>query len=270
MARARTAGPRDARAIEGAALAFAIATLAQALGVLDAAGVRILVAAPVSLAIGAALGHWRVAPLRWLAGLVLLATAIGAFTPVSWHFARRLVRDDTVALARTDAILVFSNVVTRDGLVAGEGVDRLLHGLALRRERPTVPLVVSIVRDPERTLRSSLADQRALAELAGGPPPIAIDSVYSTHDEAIRFADTARARGWKRVVAITSPMHSRRACATVARQGLAVTCSVAPWRLASLPPASPGERLWVTRRLVYESFAWAQYAALGWAAWNGR
>lgn len=270
MARSRVAGPRDARAIEGAALALVAVLLAQAIGVLDVVGLRLVVLAPASVAIGAALGHWRIAPLRWLAGAVALVAAIGTFTPASWLFARRLVRDDGAPPARVDAILVFSGSVTGDGLMTGEGLDRLLHGLALRRRRPTLPLVVSVVRDPERTIRSSLADQRALAELAGGPPPIAIDSVYSTHDEAIRFADAARARGWRRVIAVTSPMHSRRACATVARQGLAVTCSVAPWRVASLPPASPGERLWVTRRLVYESAAWAQYAALGWAAWDGR
>lgn len=269
MARGRAARPRDARAIEGAALGLVVACLSQAIGVMDAAGLRVVIAAPVALALGAALGHWRVAPLRWLAGALLLVTAIGAYTPVSWSLARRLVRDDTVVLARTDAILVFSAVATRDGLVAAEGIDRLLHGLALRKPRPTLPLLVSIVRDGERAVRGTLADQRALAELAGGTPPIAIDSVGATHDEAIRFADTARARGWRRVVAVTSPMHSRRACATVARQGLAVTCSVAPWRAASLPPTAPGERLLVTRRLVYEAFAWAQYAALGWAAWDG-
>ena len=270
MAAAR-AGRRDDRAVEGAALAVATMLVLRGFGVDQTLGVTHLVGVPIAGALGALLGHYRIAPLRWLAGAVGVVAAVAAFTPAAWTIGRRLVRDERPDLTRADAIVVFSNAATRDGLVANEGLDRLLHALALRARRPTLPLLLSVVRvDESRTHRSTQADQRALVALAGGGPVHFVDDVYSTHDEAVVFADTARARRWRRVVAITSPFHTRRACATLARQGLEVTCVAAPWRAASLPPRTAGEHVIVARRLVYEATAWTQYAALGWAAWSGR
>ena len=73
---------------------------------------------------------------------------------------------------------------------------------------------------------------------------------------------------WKRVAVVTSPMHSRRACATVEGTGLAVTCVVAPWRPAAWPARTAGDRIVVMQRLVYETLAWAQYRVSGWATWG--
>jgi hypothetical protein len=63
-------------------------------------------------------------------------------------------------------------------------------------------------------------------------------------------------------------MHTRRACATVEALGLPVTCIAAPWRVAGLPARTPGDRLLLMKRLVYESLAWVQYIVTGWASWS--
>jgi uncharacterized SAM-binding protein YcdF (DUF218 family) len=47
----------------------------------------------------------------------------------------------------------------------------------------------------------------------------------NTHDEAVSLARTCRDRGWKQVIVVTSPYHSRRACAAVEHEGLSVVCS---------------------------------------------
>lgn len=270
MATARR-GPLDRRAIEGAALGAATILLLREFDVPSTLGIKDLVVVPVVTALGALVGHWRVTPLRWLAGALGLCAFVAAATPLAWRIGQRFVRDERADVARADAIVVFSNASTRDGRVAGEGLDRLLHALALRDRRPALPLLLSVVRyRDDRRWRSTQADQRALAALAGPGPLVFVDDVASTHDEALAFGDSARARKWRRVIAITSPFHTRRACATLARQGLDVTCVAAPWRLASLPPATAAERVLVTRRVLYETAAWTQYAALGWAGWRDR
>jgi uncharacterized SAM-binding protein YcdF (DUF218 family) len=47
----------------------------------------------------------------------------------------------------------------------------------------------------------------------------------NTRDEALSLARICRERGWKRVIVVTSPYHSRRACAAVEHEGIPVVCS---------------------------------------------
>jgi hypothetical protein len=140
----------------------------------------------------------------------------------------------------------------------------------LRAKRPSLPLLVSIVRSTDtRAGVSSEADQRALISLVPASGQVEwIDSVYSTRDEAVRLSRRAFGAHWKRVAAITSPMHTRRACATLEALGLAVTCIAAPWRPAGWPARTASDRLAVMQRLTYEALAWAEYRVTGWASWN--
>ena len=39
------------------------------------------------------------------------------------------------------------------------------------------------------------------------------------------LARVCRNRGWKRVIVVTSPYHSRRACAALEHEGLSMVCS---------------------------------------------
>lgn len=256
--------------LHGALLALLIFATAAILGVPSAIGFERPLAMPMAFVLGALLGHWFVRPM--FIGLCVLMTvaAIGIWSPVVPRMARPFVRNDAVNLETIDAIFVFSNSVNSHGLVAGEGVDRLLTGIALRAQRPALPLIVSIVRSTDRQNGiSSTADQRALIDLVPAAGPVEwIDSVYSTRDEAVRLTRKAFLQRWKRVAVVTSPMHTRRACATVEALGLAVTCVAAPWRRAGWPARTAGDRLVLMQRLVYESLAWVQYRVSGWANWS--
>lgn len=256
--------------MHGAVLALLILYLATLLGLSSALGVDRPVTMPIVLMIGLLLGRWFRRSMSVVAGLLLLAVMAGIWSPFVPRLARPFVRSDPVALERVNAVFVFSNGTSSRGLVNGEGIDRLLAGIALRARRPSLPLIVSIVRPDEKlTGVSSRADQQSLIALVPANGGIEwIDSVQSTRDEAVRLARRAFQARWSRVAVVTSPMHTRRACATVESLGLAVTCVAAPWREASWPATTSGDRMIVMRRLVYETLAWAQYRLTGWANWS--
>jgi uncharacterized SAM-binding protein YcdF (DUF218 family) len=239
------------------------------IGLPEAIGVNRTLAIPAMIVIGLLLGSWA---LRWMyiaLAVLMTVAAIGIWSPLVPRLAAPFMRSDTPNLANVDAVFVFSGRVTSRGLVSGEAIDRLLTGIALRAKRPELPLIVSALRLPDRPLLSSMPDQRFLIGLVPAAGSVEwIDSVASTRDEAVRLSRRAFQARWKRVALVTSPMHTRRACATVEALGLDVTCVMAPWRVAGWPARTPGDRMILMQRLVYESLAWAQYRITGWASWS--
>lgn len=255
--------------LHGAILALLILGATTLLGLASAMNFDRPMAIPIAIAIGALLGRWLLKPIAWIALVCCALVAIGLWTSIVPSLAAPFVRNDPVNLANVDAVFVFSNSVNSRGLVTGEGIDRLLTGIALRAKRPELPLIVSVVKSTTRGPGiSSLADQQAMIAMvpASGPVEI-IDSVYSTRDEAVRLSRRAFLARWKRVAVVTSPMHTRRACATVESLGLAVTCVAAPWRVAGWPARTASDRRVIMQRLTYETLAWAQYRLSGWASW---
>ncbi len=255
--------------LHGAVLALLILGAATLLGLATALNFDRPLAIPLAIAIGALLGGWLLRPIAWIALVLCGLVAIGLWTSIVPSLATPFVRNDPVNLANVDAVFVFSSSVNSRGLVTGEGIDRLLTGIALRAKRPELPLIVSVVKSTTRGPGiSSLADQQAMIAMvpASGPVEI-IDSVYSTRDEAVRLSRRAFLARWKRVAVVTSPMHTRRACATLESLGLAVTCVAAPWRVAGWPARTASDRRVVMQRLTYETLAWAQYRLSGWASW---
>ena len=255
--------------MQGAILMLLILATGWVIGLPEAIGVNRTLAIPAMIVIGLLLGSWA---LRWMyiaLALLMTVAAIGIWSPLVPQLAAPFVRSDAPNLANVDAVFVFSGRVTSRGLVSGEAIDRLLTGIALRAKRPELPLIVSVQRSPDRPMLSSMPDQRSLIGLVPAAGPVEwIDSVASTRDEAVRLSRRAFQARWKRVALVTSPMHTRRACATVEAMGLAVTCVMAPWRVAGWPPRTASDRIFLMRRLLYESLAWAQYRITGWASWS--
>ncbi len=102
---------------------------------------------------------------------------------------------------------------------------------------------------------------------------IALGGHADTHDEALAVQALAQARGWHRVLLVTSANHLRRATATFRYTGLEVTpvpCNFltsvstgdTPWR-----PAVPGTDgfskvgVW-----LHEQVGWLMYSRRGWLA----
>jgi uncharacterized SAM-binding protein YcdF (DUF218 family) len=217
--------------------------------------------------LGALIGSTRLRPLVWVpAGVIATLCIIVSYTPVASALSRHYVRADPIPVT-VGAIAVLSAGITADGLMRSETLDRLLTGLSLSR-RGLAP--VMLVSREGRLLRgrqaSDSADLSALLALVGPPTRVIfVDSVVTTRTEAIRMSSIARANRWQTLAVVTSPLHTRRACATFEAVGVRVVCVPAVIREGGLYQGANAEmRLRVFRAWLYETFATASYKSRGW------
>jgi uncharacterized SAM-binding protein YcdF (DUF218 family) len=181
-------------------------------------GDRTYLVPPVA-ALGALL--W-LTPLRRLAGvtvalLALLWLAV-AFTPMTSWLAEGLVRRDPIEAA--DAVFVFASRVQEDGDPTTDAMSRLLKGVELVAADRAPRLLVSEVAPPAGPY-APLA-RAWLDAFARRGEVFSVGRIVNTHEEAVAVAKMCRERGWRRVLAVTSPTHSRRAAAALEKEGLVV------------------------------------------------
>ncbi len=217
--------------------------------------------------IGGTVGATRVRGLLWIgAGLLAVLCVLIAYTPLVRVAARPLVRTDPIP-QHLDAIAALSAGVTPDGLTRSESLDRLMSAIELERQGVAQTLMVSRERAPlgKGTVTDS-ADLARIASLTGTTPSILfVDSIFTTRTEALRMKKIADDRGWRRIAVVTSPMHSRRACATFEAVGFQVVCAPAALRGSGMDPHStPEDRFRGFRSWLYETFATDSYRRRGW------
>ena len=217
--------------------------------------------------LGAVLGVTRLRPLLWIgAGILALLCIIIGYTPLVTMLSAPLIRRDSIP-AHVDAVAVLSMGLTPDGLMRSETLDRYLTGLTLARNKSARALIVSRERRSfDGRLVSDSVDLAGITALAAdNVPTIFVDSVYTTRTEALRMKSVARKNGWQTIAVVTSPMHTRRACATFEAVGLWVTCVPATVRNSGLHPASSAQqRLHSFQAWLYEIFATDTYRRRGW------
>jgi uncharacterized SAM-binding protein YcdF (DUF218 family) len=252
----------------GLVLAAAAWLVLGVLGVPELVGMQTIGDLPWIALAGGALGALSLAPL--FGGF--LALGVLAVVLVSWfglldNRIHHTIRSDSLPAGSVDAVVVLSGNLTREGRIGSEALGRLLAGLELRRRLSTRPLVLTSVHRIRRgdTL-SSERDQRAL--IARFDPDAVlhvVGPVRNTHDEAVAVTGLARQRGWRRLAVVTSPLHTRRACATFERQGLAIVCRASDSRDYSLNlRRAPADRLEAFRDWLYETVGIRVYRARGW------
>ncbi len=209
--------------------------------------------------------------LRW--PVAFAGVGFGALLLIQWlpwpaTLSRGLVRADSLPAGPVDAIVVLSASMTDEGVLGPVGATRLLEGVRLLRAGAAPRLVVSRITRLDETPNpvDSDRDQRALLSVAGLTPELhVLGPVGSTHDEALRMAELAAPRGWRRVVVVTSPLHSRRACATFEAAGLEVVCRPSPERGFALGVlGAGGDRSRAFGEWLYESLGWWKYRIRGW------
>ncbi len=197
--------------------------------------------------------------------LLLVLVLVIAYTDVMVAPARSLIRRDPVP-AVADAVVVLSAGLTADAFLSQQGFDRLLKGVELMRAGVAPAMVIT--REEETTSGRRITsdrDQARIVALARIPEPISAGFVRSTHDEAISVARIAKERGWRRVVVVTSPFHSWRACRAFERAGLTVSCVPSESRDISVVSLdSPGDRVGAFAWWVYETAATIRYWQRGW------
>lgn len=263
--------PRTSRiraAGAGIFLTAAIWLVLGALGVPAILGLGAISDLPWLVLLGAALGALGLMPVL---GAILALSVVSLFL-VSWfplfdNRMRDMVRSDPLAGREVDAVVVLSGYLTPEGRIGNEALSRLLAGLSLRQSLPARNLVLTSIR---RVLRgdtlSSERDQRALvARLDPEAVLHVVGPVHDTHDEAVATSGLVRRSGWKRIAVVTSPLHTRRACAVFESQGLEVVCRPSDSREFSLNlRRAPEDRLEAFREWLYEMVATRVYRSRGW------
>ncbi len=218
--------------------------------------------------VGAVVGLTRAAIALWLTtAAALIAFCVIAMTPFVTRVlpTSAMVRRDNLPAQPLDAVVVLSGGITPDGMLVPEALDRLLSGLALMRDSVAPVLVVT---EPRRSGHgvTAAADQARVRALVARPfPMLMVDSVHTTRDEAVNAWRLLQARSATRVAVVTSPLHTRRACATFEQVGFEVTCVPAVSRVYSVTGADNGnDRLTLFREWLYERAAWIEYRTRGW------
>jgi len=201
---------------------------------------------------------------------VLLAVAIAlavlwlsvAFTPLAARLARGLTRRDTVGPA--DAVLVLSSRLQADGEPTTAALSRLVHGLELLGQGLAPRIVLAELPSPSRSY-AALA-RTLMANLGSSHELVSLGPVRRTRDEAVQVADLCRRQGWHRLLVVTSPSHSRRACAAVERAGMKVICSPSVETEFDVENLDrPVERLRSFRASLHEWLGLWLYERRGWA-----
>ena len=158
-----------------------------------------------------------------VAGLTALLVGLSiavAFTPLCARATGRLIRRDAVVPA--DAVFVLSSRIQSDGELTTSAMSRLLAALELLGEHEAPRLVLSELAPPSRSYRE--VARKLMDHLGLSQEIVSVGPVDNTHDEAVAVGRLAAARGWKKVLVVTSPTHTRRACAALEHEGVGVVC----------------------------------------------
>lgn len=268
-----TTSSRDKRALtagEGAILGMAIWVILMALGfpwIFHLEGFDGFVPCAI---LGAVLGWlgWRRVTMGTLTALCLALVVI-AFTPIMAGPVRSLVRSDPLP-AHADAVMVLSAGVNDDGTISHPSMDQLIKGMELVN-RGIAPVLI-VTREAyiiNGRLVTSQRDQERIVSLTPGGVSRLVNAgvTHSTHDEAVRAVALVRARNWKRIVLVTSPLHTRRACATFEKAGVVVSCTPSNTRGFALGAiaglGSPMDRMRAFQVWLYELAGTLRYRQLG-------
>lgn len=223
---------------------------------------------PVATLLGALLATTRFrAVVEVAAGLFLSLVVLVGVTPILRPGVQALIVDEPLPPNNVDAIVVLSAALSQDGYLSPAGTERLIHAVELLERGAAPTIVTTRLRRPvgPETVTSD-ADQARLIGLAPDRVRhLVVDSVRTTRDEAVQVAALARREGWQHLIMVTSPLHTRRACAAFRHVGLSITCSASPSReVAVRTLRNPGERWRALGPWLHEVVGWWWYGVRGW------
>lgn len=220
------------------------------------------------MAVGALLGWFGLNRISLGVGVALtILLLVVAYTPIVRGQTSRFIRNDPLPVG-ADAVMVLSAGISDEGLISPAAADRLIKGLELVRSGAAPVLVVT--REAYFVgghIVSSRQDQERIVALTpnGLSHMIVAGVTHSTRDEALRARDLFRARKWKRIVVVTSPMHTRRACAAFEKVGVTVSCAASEVRDFSFKALdTPYDRVAAFQLWLYETAGTIRYRQLGW------
>jgi uncharacterized SAM-binding protein YcdF (DUF218 family) len=255
---------RNARLAEGLVLGLLLGFFARDLDLGSAFSLRWDRVLQVAAATLAALLLTLVGFARCLRAATLLLGGLWllvALGPVSDAMCDGLVRRDPLEPA--DAIFVLGSSVQKDDELTTDATSRLLHGLELLGQGLASRLIVSELRPPQG--RHAAAARRAMERLRLEAELIAVGPVRTTREEALLVGRLCRERGFRRLLVVTSPLHSRRACAALEREGVATLSSPGMETRFDLEALDhPSQRLLAFGAALHERLGLLVYRWRGW------
>jgi len=227
-----------------------------------------VVALPIGAVGGALIGRLFRRRVMVAIDVVLMVTYIVvAGTPIVVPFTSRWIRADALPSDTVDAVVVLSASILSDSSLSATAADRLLSGLELMRAGRARRLITTrqVQRGDDGDF-SSDADQQRLISLASvNDKWTVIPGARTTRDEALLTGRFLIPQGERRIIVVTSPLHTRRACAVFEAVGFSVVCRPARERtVVTNPPFGVHDRLGALRSYIYELAAFLKYRALGW------
>ncbi|MER3554996.1 MAG: YdcF family protein [Meiothermus sp.] len=250
-----------------------------------AAGLSLLLL-PVALLLGAGLSLITLA-LLWLLGTLLglttftfrvlltgtalVALFIGAclFTPVLPRLAQSLVVSEPPHSA--DLIVILGGGMHCGvGQLEASSLARVEKGLELWKAgyapRITLSDVDGEIFGDKSCPSLGLEAQKEIQTLFGtsGPEILLLPQMRTTRTEALATADLAKTRGFRQILLVTTPTHSRRALATFKKLGLEVTSVPSSEVRFDMTMGKPTDRLKGLEAVVREYLGLAMYRLRGW------
>jgi uncharacterized SAM-binding protein YcdF (DUF218 family) len=212
--------------------------------------------------LGALLGATRFRGLL-VAATVALALLWGAvaFTPLSGWLAQGLARREVIENA--DAVFVSFAGLRPGTQRMTEAQNRALHGAEIVARGKAKDLVVV-----ESSLVPSVATARDLMARLGLPgEPVVAGNADNSRGEALAVAALAREKGWKLVLVVTSPIHSRRLSGAFEKAGVTVVSTPTMESRFDLDNLDTSlDRLAAFGSVIHERLGIWVYARRGWLA----
>lgn len=218
------------------------------------------------LVLGAIFGLTRLKLVFPVMTLLLIALIlVVSYTTLIVDPARALIRRDPVPRA-ADAVVALSAGVTTDGFLTQQSADRTVKAVELVEQGVAPVLLFTHEEKKGKKFKvTSSDDQMRFANLAHLRSVLVTRRVKSTRDEALAVASIAKYRNWRHIVLVTSPFHSRRACATFEKAGLLVSCVPSDSRdVAVNRLIHPHDRVAAFALWLYESVGSLRYRVSGW------
>ena len=210
--------------------------------------------------LGAVLGATR---FRWVLGAMTLAFAalwcVVAFSPLSGWLSRGLTRTEVVEPA--DAVFVSCSGLRSGAQRSAELRNRFTHAidLVVRGKAPRL-----VVTESKEVAAAAIA--RQVMDTAGVTAELVVAGrAETTREEALVIGALAREHGYKLVLLVTSPIHSRRASAALEKEGVTVVSTPSAETRFDLETLDTwSDRLAAFGSVIHERFGFLVYARRGW------
>jgi uncharacterized SAM-binding protein YcdF (DUF218 family) len=208
---------------------------------------------------------------RWF-GYIAIALALMSIPVTCTGFTlgptTRWIRRDPIPETPLDAVVVLSGAIDDWGYLNGTALSRLIGGMELMQRNHAHLFITTRVShaDGRGGVATSDDDQRAIVSLGIDTSMWRIAYPASTtHDEAMRTASILAPASAHTIAVVTSPLHSRRACAVFEGVGFRVICAPSTEREYDIRTQhGVYDRARALSDYAYERLGMVKYRALGW------